>query len=297
MKKITIPKLDMHIADSCNLRCEQCDHFSNYIFTKVFDYDTIKSWCDPWKDKLLPLQFNILGGEPLMNKDVVRILYLMRETWIDSEIILWSNGLLLKNFPDLPKALKENNIRLEITNHSTSNSEAYDRKFSEAIEILKEWFIEYQPDITIHDSKGNHVRFGTEEGKFFVYNHKIDVGPEGTSWEKFYHGYGKNIRPYNDGNPQASWDNCTSKCPQLYEGRIHKCAPLTFLPLMDKKFKLSEEWKPYLEYKGVSPDCSEEELVRFLNIGAEHFCGMCPIQRPKFVSTHNPFKVEDKSIL
>lgn len=297
MKKLVIPKLDMHIADSCNLHCEQCDHFSNYKFTKVFSCDIIKSWCEPWSKRILPRAFHILGGEPLMNKEVVDIVYSMREIWPSSEIVLWSNGLLAKNFPDLPKALKETNTRLEITNHSTANSQAYDRKFQESIEVLKEWYVEYQPNITIHDNAGHHAKFGMENGQFVVYTHHIDVGPEGTSWERFYHGYGKNIRPYNDGDPQASWDNCTSKCPQLYEGRIHKCAPLTFLPLMDRKFGLSEEWKPYLEYTGLSPVCTDEELVGFFNKGAEAFCGMCPINRPKFISKHNPFKVEDKSIL
>jgi organic radical activating enzyme len=297
MNRIIIPKLDTHVADSCNLKCEQCDHFSNYLFTKVHSYDKIKEWCEPWSKRIIPQSFHILGGEPLMNRDIVRILYLIRELWPESNIILWSNGLLLKNFPDLPIALKETNTRLHISNHSTQNSKEYDRKFNECIELLKSWYEKHEPSITFQFNDGTHLEFGKRENQYVILENKVDAGPDGTLWERFYHGYGKNIKPFKDGNPELSWTNCSAKCPQLYNGRIHKCAPLTFLPLMNQKFGLSEEWSHYLTYKGIEPSCSEEELCEFLDRVSESYCGMCPTKRPKFVSIHNPLKVEDKSIL
>jgi organic radical activating enzyme len=297
MKKLVIPKLDMHIADSCNLKCEQCDHFSNYLFTTVHSYDTIKSWIEPWSSRILPDYFHILGGEPLMNPDICTILPMIRSYFEEANIILWSNGLLLKKFPQLPAILKETNIRLHISNHSTKASTEYDKRFSESIELLKFWYEQYKIPITIQYNDGRHYEFCHSDNDYYILENTVSVGQEGTLWEKFYHGYGKNIKPYSDGNPQLSWTNCTAKCPQLYNGRIHKCAPLTFLPLMDKKFKLSEEWYPYLTYKGLSPDCCDDTLEAFFKLKAESYCGMCPVKRPKFISTHNPLKIEDKSIL
>lgn len=232
-----------------------------------------------------------------MNRDIVSILYLMRSLWQESDIVLWSNGLLLKQFPDLPNALKQTHIRLHITNHSTKNSSEYDRRFDECIELLKSWYEQHEPDISIHYNNGVHVQFARQNDQYLMIRNDVSVGPEGTVWEKFYHGYGKDIKPFNDGDPQASWSNCTSKCPQLYNGRIHKCAPLTYLPLMNEKFGLSEEWAPYLTYQGIAADCTDAELEEFFNRKAESYCGMCPKQRPKFVSEHNPLKIQDKSIL
>jgi organic radical activating enzyme len=287
----------MHIADSCNLKCEQCDHFSNYLFTKTHSYDTVKLWCEPWANRVIPQSFHILGGEPLMNRDIISILYLLKDLWFSSEIILWSNGLLLKNFPDLPQALQDTGIKLHISNHSTVNSSEYDKRFNDCIELLKSWYERYSINISIQYNNGRHINFSKNDNQYLMLENWVDTGPEGTLWERFYRGYGKNIRPYTENNPELSWKNCTAKCPQLYEGRIHKCAPLTFLPLMDAKFKLSDEWSHYLTYKGIEPSCNDEELEAFFNREAESYCGMCPTKREKFTSTHNPLKIEDKSIL
>lgn len=297
MNKLVIQKLDMHIADSCNLKCEQCDHFSNYLFTKVHNYDTVKSWCEPWAKRILPQSFHILGGEPLMNTDIVSILYLMRELWTDSDIILWSNGLLLKRFPSLPQALQDTQIRLHISNHSTKNSTEYDRKFEDVIRLLQSWYERYSIKVSIQYNNGRHINFHKQDDQYYLLENSVYTGREGTLWERFYKGYGKNIKPYTDGDPELSWTNCTAKCPQLYAGKLHKCAPLTFLPLMDAKFKLSEEWSHYLTYSGIEPACSDDDLERFFSLKAELYCGMCPTKRPKFTSTHNPLKIEDRSIL
>lgn len=294
--KFVIPKLDMHVADACNLHCEQCDHFSNYKFSKVFDLETLRSWCEPWSKRIYPQSFHILGGEPLMNPNIGDVLYLMREIWTDSNIILWSNGLLVKHHPELPKALKETGIRLHISNHSTENSAVYNRKFEESLELMKDWFVEYLIPISVQYNSGMHSDYTLQNGKCVIVNHSVNMGADKTLWERFYHGYGKNMKPYDDGDPVTSWRNCSAKCPQLYNGRIHKCAPLTFLPLMDQKFGLSEEWEHYLTYKGISPDCTDDQLSKFLSLQHESFCGMCPTKRPKFKSTLDPLKVENKEI-
>jgi len=292
--KFVIPKLDIHVADACNLHCEQCDHFSNYKFSKIFDLETLRSWCEPWSRKLYPQSLHILGGEPLMNPNISDVLYLMREIWNGSNIILWSNGLLAKNHPELPKALEKTGIRLHISNHTTENSVVYDRKFEECLEVLKEWFVNHSLNITVQYNNGMHSDFTLQSGKCIIINHQVNIGGEKTLWEKFYHGYGKNMKPYDDKDSKLSWTNCTAKCPQLYNGKIHKCAPLTFLPLMHQKFCLSEEWSHYLTYKGLSPDCTDDQLSTFLSLQHESYCGMCPTKRPKFKSYHDPLKVEQK---
>lgn len=299
MAKLIIPKLDMHVSDACNLHCEQCDHFSDLNFQTIFTPKTLREWCEPWKDKILPQSFHILGGEPLMNDDIEEIVYLMREMWPESDIVLWTNGLLAKKFPNLPKVLKETKTRIQVSNHSTIgvNSEAYDRKFNDCVEVFKEWYEKYEVPTTIQFNNGQHVTFGKQGDNYVLYGEQTGTGPGGTLWEKVYHGYGRDMKPFNDGDPQKSWEICTAKCPQLYNGRIHKCGRLTFLPLVKEKIGLSEEWNHYLTYEGLKPTCSETELKTFFNLGAESHCGMCPAEKTSFLSKHNPFKIYNLKLI
>ena len=88
--------------------------------------------------------------------------------------------------------------------------------------------------------------------------------------------------PFEDGDPQSSWKNCFSdpyKCFQLYEGNLWKCPPITYLPLMSKKYNLSNKWDPYLKYKPLLPNCSDEELQKFWNSECMDICSMCPAKK------------------
>jgi organic radical activating enzyme len=283
-----IEKLDMHVTDSCNLHCEQCDHFSNYGFKGTYSVATLQSWCEKWSSRIFPRSFHILGGEPLINKEICEIVEMCAREWKHSQIILWSNGLLVNRHPNLPKVLKENGVRLHISNHSTENSPAYDLKFQECVEVLKSWYEQHECEISLQFNNGLHIEFGKDEQGYLIKEHVVDVGPEKTLWEKFYQGHGKNMQPFDDADPEMSWANCTAKCPQLYNGKLHKCAPLTFLPLIHNKYGLSEDWKPYLEYQGLEASCTDDELANWLGLKAEKFCGMCPKKRPRFTSKLDP---------
>ena len=109
-------------------------------------------------------------------------------------------------------------------------------------------------------------------------------------WQKVYKGYGENIEPYEDNDPESSWNNCPTgqNCFQLHEGKMWKCAPLAFLPMMNKKYKLSEKWDRYLEYVPLSSDCTTEELQKFINRGAESYCSMCP-SKPHYFMKDMPY--------
>jgi len=287
-----IEKLDMHISDACNLHCEQCDHFSNYGFKKVHDLNTLESWCAPWANRITPRHFHILGGEPLVNKHISEIVEMCVTTWKNSKVILWTNGLLCERHPNLPQVLKQHNVRLHVSNHATKNSASYDKKFEQCVEVLKSWYEQHECEISIQFNNGLHIEFGKDESGYLLKQHAVDPGPEQTLWERFYKGYGKHMMPYTDHDPKTSWQNCTAKCPQLYMGKLHKCAPLTFLPLMNDKYGLNEAWSPYLKYEGLQPTCSDEELVNWLNLKHESFCGMCPKKRARFHSNFDPLVME-----
>lgn len=252
-EKIKISHIEWHIAHACNIACQGCAHFSDYGHTEIISYDEIKDWYKKWSHRLSAKTIDILGGEPLLNKDVCKIISLTREMWDDpylEALNLQTNGLLIDRFPDLPKVLKDANCSISLSWHGVDPR--YNKLFDKSKKILDEWVEKYGITVHIQD----------------FYN----------LWLRQYKGHGATMEPYEDGDFEKSWDTCLTgqDCFQLLNGNIYKCAPLAYLPMMKQKFNLSEKWDYYLSYVPLKPEASDDEVRDFFNRGAEKFCGMCP---------------------
>lgn len=109
--------LEYPIAYHCNLNCKGCSHFSPLVekeFTEFekFEKDFIKL------EEFIPHigVIRILGGEPLLNSEVDRYIRLTRRLYKYSNIVLVTNGILVKNMPDsLLDCIKENDVSVEIS--------------------------------------------------------------------------------------------------------------------------------------------------------------------------------------
>lgn len=269
--------IDLHIANACNLTCDGCNHWSNYGFKEKFSYDTIKSWLVPWKDKLSPQRFNILGGEPLLNKDAEKIIYLCKEVFPLAKHKFYTNALLLKNHTKwLFKALKDNDVSLVITLHSRN---------SRYLNLLKKNLAELKTWGDFDFKKETWFR-----KLYDISGVEVEIRDMKSHWYKTYTGNGYNARPFADKQPKKSWEECVSKDSiQLYHGALYKCGPIAYLNDFLNKYSLTdnEEWLQYSKYKPLLPNCSDEKLFEFLNREEEFICNMCPA---------NPNRVIDKEI-
>ena len=107
----------------------------------------------------------MLGGEPLLNKDIVNIIYMTKDVWNiqdDQEYEIVSNGLF-DRIEGLSEAMIDTDCILTITKHSQEKN--YLRLFDKAIKSVEESGIKYR----IHDAASN--------------------------WMKIYHGHGSSIEP------------------------------------------------------------------------------------------------------
>ena len=272
---IEIPLLDLHITHTCNLTCESCSDFTNHKLTGMLCLQDAKEWMLNWNKKLKPKKFILLGGEPTLNKDLVEFLYLSRQMWKESQLFLVSNGFFLHLHPNLGEHLKNNDVELSISIHDTSKEYLNNIKLN--LILCKEWMK--------------------------TYNTKVTINPAHKKWRPIYKGYGENIMPFEDNDPESSWKSCFMKewdddnnCYQLHEGKIWKCPPIAYLPLMAKKYNLSEKWNPYLKYQPLSPNCSDEELAKFFSKGSESICGMCPAKKIHMENSKNPLLSVNESI-
>lgn len=263
MVKLKVSHLEWHVAHACNFTCEGCCHFSNHGHTTPIRYEDIEDWYNKWSPRLAPNTIDILGGEPLLNKRICDIVELTRHKWDDpylERLDITTNGVLLYKYPDLPKVLRDNNCGLKISKHGT-NAE-YNELWKSIENTALEWKEQY----------GINVDFW-----------KSDV-----VWFKMYKGFGSNLEPFEDNDPEESWNNCVTgqDCWQIHEGNIYKCAPLAYLPMTGKMYQLSNKWDHYLSYKPITPNCTDEELKEFFNRKAESYCAMCP-KKPQILNRKN----------
>ena len=251
-----IGKLELHLVHACNLTCESCSHYSNQGHKGMLSLKDADDWMRLWKRRIRPKQFSLLGGEPTMHPDLPQFIVLARKHWSRAHVRVMTNGFFLHRHPDLPKVVqKDPNASIYVSVHH--DAPEYLEKFGAIRELLDGWVRDYGIRVTYFDSYKN--------------------------WTRRYKGFGPAIEPFEDGQPRESWGHCPAKyCPQLFEGRIWKCAPLAYLRMQDDRHHLSEKWKPYLQYQALQPDCTPKQLNEFFEREEEPACGMCPARPERF---------------
>ena len=201
-----IPKIDIHVAHGCNLRCAHCLHYSNLVKgSGLVSLGEIKSWIWPWQYKISPGTVNILGGEPLLNPEIGVIVEEIQRCWPQSRRCLATNGLLLDKHPDLGKILEDTNTELWASSYST-NEKTVNRHKRERDDLNV-----YEPSVWVQ-------HYIMKDGK---------LHPHGS-------------------NPKEAWQRCVARtCLQLFEGKIWKCPAIAYLKLVPKLSAEWDEYLEY----------------------------------------------------
>ena len=244
-----LANLEFHAAHACNLKCESCSHYSNHGHIGIVSLEEARAWMEPWRTRLSPALISIMGGEPAIHPRLAELIEITRKNWPSSHLRLVSNGFLLHRHPNLPEVLARTGTEIHLSIHH--GSPTYTTRLEPVYSLLRTWARRYPIRVRVLQSYKN--------------------------WTRRYHGFGQNMRPFNDAQPRASWEHCTARgCSQLYQGALWKCSPLAYLPLQAAKYNLGAEWSPYLKYRPLHPNCSNAELIAWLRLEDESYCQMCP---------------------
>lgn len=249
---LTIPYLEIPITHVCNLHCDGCCYYSNYNIKTTVSADEIRETVAAWSKRIKPKMIKILGGEPLVNRQLPEIFLCIRQLLPETHIQVITNGLQLEKCPLLPHLLTSPNTSLSLSIHS--NDAAYIAKLQAGMETINGWV----------------AKFGI----------KVIASDNRVGWKRHHVGLGRFMKPFADGDFRASWRTCPAKvCVVLFERRLWKCPQTASLHLAAEKFSLhsQQEWAPYLAYNGIDVTCSDHELELHLNGGPEPVCGMCPV--------------------
>ncbi|XZE55835.1 radical SAM protein [Planctomycetaceae bacterium SH139] len=256
---IELPALEYHLAHGCNLSCQQCSHYSNFhVAGKMPTVEDAGADFANWSHRLKPRRFALLGGEPLLNPQILRHIRLARQHWPDSDLMLVTNGLFLHRFPDLPAVLLDTNCRLEVSQHGTHND--YVKRFREVKHLIWRWR-EDHPGIQI----------------------KIRQSHRG--WMRQYNVENGKPVPF-DSRPKAAFRTCMQRtCTQLHRGMLWKCPALAYFAQLEAKLNLHDlpRWQLFRDYKAIVAEATDDELRTFIETKAIPQCGLCPSHRTKFV--------------
>lgn len=248
--------LELHLTHSCNLTCESCSHYSNQGHKGLLSLEDADCWMSLWAGRIAPDMVSLLGGEPSMHPLLPEFVTLTRRHWPRTHIRMVSNGFFLHRHPTLPVVLRDDpNAALYLSIHH--DDPAYQERLKPVLALLRGWKAQHGTRIRNYESYKN--------------------------WTRRYTGFGAQMAPFEDGQPRQSWEKCPARyCPQLFEGRLWKCGPITYLKLQDAKYGLSEKWDPYLRYAPLPPECSDQALNEFLDREEEDCCNMCPAAPERF---------------
>ena len=120
-RKIKIDYFAISINDNCNLNCKCCGSCAPLAQRPNFvDIEKLKSWILKLYDVARFNRIVVLGGEPLLHKDVFEIIDYVSDVFKNTQVGLYTNGILLKQNLTYShvKILQKKNVEVMFSKYS-----------------------------------------------------------------------------------------------------------------------------------------------------------------------------------
>jgi hypothetical protein len=92
--------IDWNIAESCNMSCTSCSHAAPVAERSFLSVEQIERDLLALKPILRCHSNQLVGGEPLLNPNIVEIMRLMKRVRMDLGTVVITNGTLLPRMPE-----------------------------------------------------------------------------------------------------------------------------------------------------------------------------------------------------
>lgn len=97
---INLGHLDLNVVEHCNFSCVNCSHASPQAAPWFMPLDMIERDLLALKPFVNFRNLQLVGGEPLLHKELAEIMRLSKHIRIDSTLIVITNGSLLPRMPE-----------------------------------------------------------------------------------------------------------------------------------------------------------------------------------------------------
>lgn len=242
IKKFTI---EIHLADHCNLNCKACNHYSPIAPISFPDMILLKnSLKNLSKIKSSIGSIRLLGGEPLLNKDITKIIKLVRSYFPSLKLEVFTNGILLPkiemDIPEFWEICKLNNVGIVITKYPINLD--YNK--------VKELCLSKKVNAKIFSDRSI--------GKTFF---KCQLNPKGRESKLNY------------------YQCMNNSCLQLKNNKIYSCSTAAYINFLNNKFSQKFKLKDN-DFIEINSQISSLKLRKFL-IKTKPFCKYCIFPREK----------------
>ena len=165
-------KLEIHLAEHCNLNCKGCLHYSPLASPSFCNMKQLEEQMQ----KLTTVQtmfgiIRLLGGEPLLHPNIIEAFRIVRKYCKKPQILLVTNGILLS---EMPEEFWEACVKYDITISLTVYPIAVD------YDVLKDLCMSHGVRVRIHGNRketGFYAELLDENGKGSKYNYYL-CGPK-----------------------------------------------------------------------------------------------------------------------
>lgn len=199
--KPTLPYLEVHLCDHCNLNCKGCGHQCPDVDGEVFtDVEQFTNDINELSKKIFIKKIRLMGGEPLLHPQVNRFMFETRKAFPRADIRLVTNGILLPTMEEsFWKTCRDNNIIIDMSKYPIVGN-----KFAEYLDLLDD----------------NDVKLGIIHLSKKFFTKRNDKG---------------------DSNIKEAFNACSSKyCVNLWKSKLYTC-PACFRYYSNKRHKENRE--------------------------------------------------------
>jgi hypothetical protein len=224
-------KIEFYITNVCNLNCKHCNRFNNFNFTGWQRWSDHEATYEKWSEHIDIDHMVILGGEPLLNPDIIEWILGLNRVFKRYVQIL-SNGTRINRVKGLYDALQINGNWMGISWHNPNTIDEFD---AEVRQFLK-------GDIVTLDKHHPDNRFTAD--MVWVDSNKVAI----PLWLQ-YDFYESSIKTSGDGqftlhdsDPLAAHSVCGFAMYKNYHfirGKLYKCGPVALLPEFDQQYKFN----------------------------------------------------------
>lgn len=204
-------RFEISVAEHCNLNCKYCSHFSSIAEPEFLDLsqhekdmNRLSFLLGGKSDKIY-----LLGGEPLLHKEITECMKITRNYFRQSRIIILTNGLLINSMKDdFWKTCRENEVEINITKYPIKTD--YERLMQKL------------------EQEGIVNDYQRESGVSCLFD-KLTLDLNGTQ------------------DPCESFTNCSqaNQCHLVKEGKIYTCSYMKctehFNKYFHQKLKITED--------------------------------------------------------
>jgi organic radical activating enzyme len=212
---ILVNNVDIHVTNTCNLKCFGCNHLADFGYGGAFTADELIHWITPWKKRLFFKRISLMGGEPLLNPHLKDICIGFRQLFTPEEtkLRIITNGIRIIKCPWLKELIQDYHVHvqasLHVVNGKNVNGKLVDQ-VKEGLTLLEKW------------AEDTPNRVETNWGPLINSKEKLN-------FQVFYSTAGNAIKPFNHDDIVESKKHCTCKTLQLYKSQLFKCAPIAYI--------------------------------------------------------------------